>query len=56
MIARNSKRFAFGRNWRAFLNVLDEERIIQAEASLKNLPGRRTFRKKPEMETRPCAA
>jgi len=28
-------RFAFGRNWRAFLSVLDEDRIKQAQISLK---------------------
>jgi 2-polyprenyl-3-methyl-5-hydroxy-6-metoxy-1,4-benzoquinol methylase len=29
------KRFAFGRNWREFLSVLNDERISMAEASLK---------------------
>ena len=29
-------RFQFGKNWRAFLSVLDEDRIIQAENSLKD--------------------
>jgi 2-polyprenyl-6-hydroxyphenyl methylase/3-demethylubiquinone-9 3-methyltransferase len=29
-----SDRFAFGRNWQRFLNVLDETRIAKAEASL----------------------
>lgn len=29
------KRFAFGRNWQRFLNELDEDRIQQAEASLR---------------------
>jgi 2-polyprenyl-6-hydroxyphenyl methylase/3-demethylubiquinone-9 3-methyltransferase len=29
-----SDRFAFGRNWKRFLNVLDEARIAKAEASL----------------------
>jgi 2-polyprenyl-6-hydroxyphenyl methylase/3-demethylubiquinone-9 3-methyltransferase len=31
-------RFEFGRNWRAFLGVLDDARIAQAEASLVALP------------------
>lgn len=31
----NGRRFEFGKNWRAFLSVLDEERIIEAEKSLK---------------------
>jgi len=30
-------RFAFGRNWRAFLSVLDEGRIEQAQISLKEM-------------------
>lgn len=30
-------RFAFGRNWRRFLNVLDEDRARQAELSLKEM-------------------
>ncbi|HEV2424638.1 MAG TPA: class I SAM-dependent methyltransferase [Terriglobia bacterium] len=30
-------RFAFGRNWRRFLSVLDEDRVRQAELSLKEL-------------------
>lgn len=29
------KRFQFGKNWQAFLSVLDEERIVLAETSLK---------------------
>jgi 2-polyprenyl-3-methyl-5-hydroxy-6-metoxy-1,4-benzoquinol methylase len=29
------ERFEFGRNWRSFLNTLDEERISEAERSLK---------------------
>src|SRR5882762_4554204 len=29
-----SDRFAFGRNWQRFLNVLDETRLAKAEASL----------------------
>lgn len=30
-------RFAFGRNWRRFLSVLDEDRIRQAELSLRDM-------------------
>lgn len=30
-------RFAFGRNWRRFLSVLDDDRILQAELSLKEM-------------------
>lgn len=33
------KRFAFGKNWSRFLRLLDEDRIVQAEASLKALLG-----------------
>lgn len=32
-------RFAFGRNWQAFLSVLDEERIACAQRSLKEMLG-----------------
>ena len=31
------KRFAFGKNWRRFLRLLDDERIRQAELSVKEL-------------------
>lgn len=31
------KHFAFGQNWRNFLSVLDEERIAQAETSLRKM-------------------
>lgn len=31
------KRFEFGKNWSAFLSVLDEERILKAEESLKEM-------------------
>lgn len=31
--------FAFGNNWRSFLKVVDEERIAQAERSLKEMLG-----------------
>jgi len=33
------ERFQFGENWRAFLSVLDEERILAAEASVQSLLG-----------------
>src|SRR3982751_2154040 len=33
----NGERFEFGKNWTAFLAVLDEERIAKAEESLKNM-------------------
>ncbi len=33
---RSGKRFRFGRNWQRFLRVLDEERIHEAEKSLKD--------------------
>ncbi len=32
-------RFAFGANWARFLTVLDEQRILEAEASLKEMLG-----------------
>jgi 2-polyprenyl-6-hydroxyphenyl methylase/3-demethylubiquinone-9 3-methyltransferase len=31
------KRFAFGQNWRAFLSRLDEERILEAQRSLREM-------------------
>ena len=31
------ERFAFGENWRSFLAILDEERILEAESSLRNM-------------------
>jgi 2-polyprenyl-3-methyl-5-hydroxy-6-metoxy-1,4-benzoquinol methylase len=31
------KRFAFGENWRRFLRVLDEERLAEAESSLREM-------------------
>jgi 2-polyprenyl-3-methyl-5-hydroxy-6-metoxy-1,4-benzoquinol methylase len=33
----SGSRFEFGKNWSAFLSVLDEERILTAEASLKEM-------------------
>lgn len=33
------RRFKFGKNWRAFLSHLDEDRILQAEKSLQDLLG-----------------
>jgi 2-polyprenyl-3-methyl-5-hydroxy-6-metoxy-1,4-benzoquinol methylase len=32
---RSEERFAFGKNWRQFLQSLDEERIVEAEKSLR---------------------
>ena len=32
--------FAFGRNWMAYLNVVDEARIVRAEAALRTMLGR----------------
>lgn len=34
---RQGKRFQFGENWRRFLSVLNEERIAEAEKSLKQM-------------------
>lgn len=31
------KRFEFGKNWKRFLSVLDDERISKAELSLKQM-------------------
>ena len=36
---RRGERFAFGANWRRFLDVLDEDRICQAERSVRELLG-----------------
>ncbi len=36
-------RFQFGKNWQAFLSVLDEDRIVQAENSLKDYLGFDSF-------------
>lgn len=38
-MATGEKRFAFGENWRRFLEVLDDERIAAAEASLRDMLG-----------------
>ena len=35
----SGKRFGFGENWSAFLSVLDEDRILEAEKSLRNYLG-----------------
>jgi 2-polyprenyl-6-hydroxyphenyl methylase/3-demethylubiquinone-9 3-methyltransferase len=35
----DSRRFAFGRNWRSFLTVLNEARVAEAEASLEQSIG-----------------
>jgi 2-polyprenyl-3-methyl-5-hydroxy-6-metoxy-1,4-benzoquinol methylase len=32
-------RFSFGKNWSAFLETLNEERIVEAESSLKSMLG-----------------
>lgn len=39
MTTTDPQRFEFGRNWAQFLRLLDDSRIAQAEASLKNLLG-----------------
>jgi len=39
----DKKRFLFGRNWRDFLTVLNEERISEAEKSLKEMLGLETL-------------
>ncbi|MCF8495395.1 MAG: class I SAM-dependent methyltransferase [Alphaproteobacteria bacterium] len=39
-------RFAFGENWRNFLSLLNEERIAQAEKSLREMLGLEDFRGK----------
>lgn len=41
---RQGARFQFGKNWSAFLKVLDEQRIEEAEASLRTMLGRRDLR------------
>ena len=33
----SGERFEFGKNWTAFLAVLDDERIVKAEESLKDM-------------------
>ena len=33
----SQQRFGFGKNWRNFLKVLDEDRIVEAECSLKSM-------------------
>jgi 2-polyprenyl-6-hydroxyphenyl methylase/3-demethylubiquinone-9 3-methyltransferase len=38
-VATTDERFQFGENWRAFLSVLDEDRIAAAEASVQSLLG-----------------
>jgi 2-polyprenyl-3-methyl-5-hydroxy-6-metoxy-1,4-benzoquinol methylase len=35
----NDRRFRFGHNWQRFLDVLDEQRIVQAEMSLRDYLG-----------------
>src|SRR5689334_10674413 len=34
-----AKRFEFGKNWRQYLSVLDEERVYEAERSIRDLLG-----------------
>lgn len=36
----SGRRFAFGANWKRFISVLNEERIREAEASLRDMLGR----------------
>jgi 2-polyprenyl-6-hydroxyphenyl methylase/3-demethylubiquinone-9 3-methyltransferase len=38
-----STRFRFGKNWQAFLSVLDAERILEAKRSLKEMLGGNNF-------------
>src|SRR3954468_21810653 len=38
------ERFAFGENWRRFLAVVDEERIVEAERSLREMLGTEDLR------------
>jgi len=42
----SGERFQFGRNWSEFLKSLNEERIIRAEDSLKQMLGRESLRGK----------
>ncbi len=37
--ARGERRFGFGKNWRSFLTLLDDERVRQAEESIVRLLG-----------------
>jgi 2-polyprenyl-6-hydroxyphenyl methylase/3-demethylubiquinone-9 3-methyltransferase len=34
---RSEKQFEFGKNWQRFLSLLDEDRIFEAEGSLKQM-------------------
>ncbi|MCU1317714.1 MAG: hypothetical protein JWN63_3036 [Candidatus Acidoferrum typicum] len=36
-VSESTTRFAFGKNWRHFLNYLNEDRIIEAEKSLRTM-------------------
>lgn len=40
---RQNKRFAFGKNWQRFMEVLDEERIAEAMKSLRTMLGMENF-------------
>ncbi len=42
----SSRRFAFGENWRRFLNRVDEERIVEAQKSLQTMLGVMTLQGK----------
>ncbi len=37
LAVKKGQRFAFGENWRSFLAVLNEERILEAQSSLRNM-------------------
>ncbi len=39
-LSANADRFAFGKNWTRFLSVVSEERVRQAEVSLRDMLGR----------------
>lgn len=41
---RSGERFEFGENWRRFLSVLDDERIAEAERSLRDMLGTHDLR------------
>jgi 2-polyprenyl-3-methyl-5-hydroxy-6-metoxy-1,4-benzoquinol methylase len=43
---RAAERFEFGRNWREFLHLLTEERIVKAENSLRDALGIQTLEDK----------
>ena len=45
-IVAEEKRFGFGHNWKNFISVLNTERIIEAEESLKDMLGGEDLKKK----------